>query len=59
VDRALIDQMLANYAKNAPGPRRLHEAVILNPLPLSPLGKPLRAEVLHMVSSQHQGREGH
>ena len=59
VDRALIHQILENYAKNALGPRRLHEAVILNPLPLSPLGKPLRAEVLHMVSSQHQGSEGH
>ena len=59
VNRALIDQILEIYAKKAPGPHRLHEAVILEPLPLSPLGKPLRAEILQMVSSQHQGREGH
>lgn len=59
VDRELMCQILESYAKNAPGPRRLHPPVILNPLPLSPLGKPLRAEILHMVSSQHQGSEGH
>ena len=49
VDRDLILQILASYAEIAPGPRRLREAVILDPLPLSPLGKPLRTEILRMV----------
>jgi O-succinylbenzoic acid--CoA ligase len=49
VDRDLMRQILASYANSAPGPRRLREAVILDPLPLSPLGKPLRAEILRMV----------
>jgi O-succinylbenzoic acid--CoA ligase len=51
VDRDLMRQILEKYAKNAPGPRRLHEPVILNPLPLSALGKPLRAEILRMIGS--------
>jgi O-succinylbenzoic acid--CoA ligase len=59
VDRELMRQILESYAKNAPGPRRLHEPIILNPLPLSALGKPLRAEILRMVSSQDSGRNGH
>jgi acyl-CoA synthetase (AMP-forming)/AMP-acid ligase II len=59
VDRELMRQILESYAKNAPGPRRLHEPVILNPLPLSALGKPLRAEILRMVSSQDFGRNDH
>jgi O-succinylbenzoic acid--CoA ligase len=49
VDRDLMRQILASYANSAPGLRRLREAVILDPLPLSPLGKPLRAEILRMV----------
>jgi hypothetical protein len=52
VDHDLMRQILSSYAVSAPGPRRLREAVILDPLPLSPLGKPLRAEILHMVLSR-------
>jgi O-succinylbenzoic acid--CoA ligase len=52
VDHDLMRQILSSYAESAPGPRRLREAVILDPLPLSPLGKPLRAEILHMVLSR-------
>jgi acyl-CoA synthetase (AMP-forming)/AMP-acid ligase II len=52
VDRDLVRQILANYTEIAPGPRRLREAVILDPLPLSPLGKPLRAEILRIILSR-------
>lgn len=50
VDRSLVDQILTLYAEKAPGPKRLREPVILNPLPLSPLGKPLRAEIFRMIT---------
>ncbi len=49
VDRDLMRQILAYYSEGAPGPRRLRQPVILEPLPLSPLGKPLRAEILRMI----------
>ena len=52
VDRDLMRQILSGYAVSALGPRRLREAVILDPLPLSPLGKPLRAEILRMILSR-------
>jgi acyl-CoA synthetase (AMP-forming)/AMP-acid ligase II len=50
VDHDLMRQILSSYAEIAPGPRRLREAVILDPLPLSPLGKPLRAEIFRMIT---------
>ena len=49
VDHDLMRQILASYAESAPGPRRLREAVMLDRLPLSPLGKPLRTEILCMI----------
>ena len=49
VDPDLICQILASYATTAPGPRRLREPIIIKSLPLSPLSKPLRAEILHMI----------
>lgn len=49
VDRGLVRQILANYTKSAPGPRRLRDAVILDPMPLSPLGKPLREEIFRKL----------
>lgn len=52
VDRALMHQILARYRESAPGILRLRDAIILDPLPLSPLGKPLRAEIIRIISEQ-------
>jgi acyl-CoA synthetase (AMP-forming)/AMP-acid ligase II len=51
VDRELINQILSAYAETASGPRRLREPAFLNSLPLSALGKPLRAEILRLIGS--------
>jgi len=51
VDRSLMHQILARYAEKASGPNRLREPVTLDSLPLSPLGKPLRAEIFRMITS--------
>jgi O-succinylbenzoic acid--CoA ligase len=52
VDRALMNQILASYHESAPGLRRLRDAIVLDHLPLSPLGKPLRAEIIRVICGQ-------
>lgn len=45
----LIAAVLAAYAAQAPGFRRLQPAVILTPFPRSPLGKPRRPEIVAAI----------
>ena len=46
----LIAAVLAAYEVQAPGLRRLRSAVILTPLPRSPLGKPRRPEIAAAIA---------
>lgn len=52
LERATVDEMLAQYAAQAPGHQRLQEAVFLSPLPRSPLGKPRREQCLERLQMQ-------
>ncbi|MBC8128208.1 MAG: AMP-binding protein [Gloeobacteraceae cyanobacterium ES-bin-144] len=45
VDQEIIDQVMAAYAAQSPGFRRLKPPVVLAKFPLSQLGKPQRAEI--------------
>jgi acyl-CoA synthetase (AMP-forming)/AMP-acid ligase II len=49
-DPALIAAVLASYARQAPGFRRLRPAVRLADFPRSPLGKPRRAEITAAIT---------
>lgn len=49
VDPALIAEVLARHHGCCAGFQRLAPAVTLTPLPLGPLGKPLRAEILKRI----------
>jgi acyl-CoA synthetase (AMP-forming)/AMP-acid ligase II len=55
VDEAAMEAVLAGYAAQAPGFRRLGPALRLPSLPRSPLGKPRRAEILALISCQAAG----
>ena len=50
VARELIDEVLAMYARHAPGLRRLQPAVQLQDFPRSPLGKPRRSQIASAVA---------
>jgi acyl-coenzyme A synthetase/AMP-(fatty) acid ligase len=51
-DAVVIRKVLAIHARQAPGFRRLGPPMVLNPLPRSPLGKPLRAEIVAWIAVQ-------
>ena len=48
-DQGLIETVLTAYAANAPGFRRLRDAVLLTDFPQSPLGKPRRSEITERI----------
>ena len=50
VDAGMVDVVLTEYRRRAPGFRRLREAAFLKNFPRSPLGKPRRAEILRGIS---------
>ncbi len=50
VDAEMVDGVLTEYRRMAPGFRRLQEAVFLKNFLRSPLGKPRRAEILREIS---------
>jgi O-succinylbenzoic acid--CoA ligase len=50
-DAGVIRDALSAHAKQAPGFRRLGPAVTLDSFPRSPLGKPLRAEIVVRISA--------
>lgn len=53
-DADVIRDALSAHAKQAPGFRRLGPLVALDPLPRSPLGKPLRAEIAAKIIEKDQ-----
>ncbi len=55
VDETVMEAVLAGYAAQAPGFRRLGPALRFPGLPRSPLGKPRRAEILALISCQAAG----
>lgn len=52
----VVTAVLADYAAQAPGFRRLRAVVALDPFPRSPLGKPRRAEIAAAVANRATGR---
>jgi O-succinylbenzoic acid--CoA ligase len=52
VDKDTIAAVLAAYAAQAPGFRRLQPAVVLRKFPRSPLGKPLRPDIVAAVCAR-------
>ncbi len=50
IDPKSADMALANYNRLAPGYRRLRQPVWLDRFPRSPLGKPLRREIIRLIA---------
>ena len=57
LDCTMVRELLAAHASNAPGLFRLQPPVLLTNFPRSPLGKPLRSQVSHLVTAQNQARQ--
>ncbi len=51
VDRELVDSIIELYHARCPGFRRLGAAVVLDPLPRGPLGKPMMREILALLDA--------
>ena len=51
VDRELVDSVIELYHARCPGFRRLGAAVVLDPLPRGPLGKPMMREILALLDA--------